>query len=296
MNRSYLIGLLSLLLSTFIYGFFGILVKTLGYELPYFYMAWVRGIGGALILLTPIVLFRTWKHIHASDWKWIFIRGVAGGVLAQTLNYYAFFYLPVGTALFTFFAGATIGGYIIGRLFFGEVITRVKIISLVLSLLGLLLVYYASISFKNPIYMGMALFGGLATAVWNTFSKKVSDKYAALQLNFLDFAISGVILAGLSLFMREPWTAPAFSSPWITNFLFILMFVSTGQLMIYGFNRLEAQIGSLIMLTEILFGTALAFMFLGETITPLTFLGGIIIIAAIAFPEVHALQTKRKHS
>lgn len=64
------------------------------------------------------------------------------------------------------------------------------------------------------------------------------------------------------------------------------MFLTTGQLMIYGFKYVEAQTGSLIMLAEVVFGVFLGFIFYKETISFTTLLGGMAIIAAIILPEI----------
>ena len=66
---------------------------------------------------------------------------------------------------------------------------------------------------------------------------------------------------------------------------FGVMFLVTGQLMVYGFSNLEAYTGSLIMLSEILFGLIIGFLFYSEIPSTLTLTGGIIIILAMVLPE-----------
>jgi drug/metabolite transporter (DMT)-like permease len=141
--------------------------------------------------------------------------------------------------------------------------------------------------------MGMAFIAGVGTGTWNTFSKKISGRYSDIQLNFTDFSFSCVFMLALSLLFREQWVAPALNLLWLANALFIVMFISTGQLIVYGFRRLDAQAGSLIMLTEVLFGIVLAYLFYREIPSVWAFVGGAFIITAIVLPEI---RWKRKHA
>lgn len=90
----------------------------------------------------------------------------------------------------------------------------------------------------------------------------------------------------ISILLKETWSYPSLSMEWIANLLFAFMFLSTGQLMVYGFHRLEAQTGSLIMLLEILLGIILGFLFFKEILTLNTFLGGLLIVFAIVLPQI----------
>lgn len=68
--------------------------------------------------------------------------------------------------------------------------------------------------------------------------------------------------------------------------LFGVMFLVTGQLMVYGFSNFEAYTGSLIMMSEILFGLIIGFIFYSEVLSPLTLTGGVLIISAMVLPEI----------
>jgi drug/metabolite transporter (DMT)-like permease len=89
-----------------------------------------------------------------------------------------------------------------------------------------------------------------------------------------------------SILLKEQWTLPSLSAAWIANLLFALMFMTTGQLMIYGFKYVEAQIGSLIMLAEVVFGIIFGFIFYKEAVSITTLVGGVVIISAIILPEI----------
>lgn len=199
---------------------------------------------------------------------------------------YFFFLFASWTCAFYFLAGSTIGGYFIGKIIFNEKFTKVKLLSFFVAIFGLILIYSINFAGANFLYATFALSGGFGVSVWNTFSKKVSGSYSALQLNFLDTLNFVIIEFCLSIILREKWVKPEFSMLWFYMFLFVLMFILTGQLMIYGYKHLNVHAATLIMLTEVLFGAILGFLFYKETLSVSTLSGGLLIILAIVLPEI----------
>jgi len=281
------LGVSSLIGATFLYGWFGVLSKLIAYDLPIFYASATRDIFALLILTIPLYLTRrkNFRKIEKADYKWITLRSFFG-LLAFLGSYISFVYLEIGTAYFIFYGGSTVFGFLLGRLLFQEKITWSKGLALLLAVLGLYTIYQINISANNGLYILLAGLGGMATAIWNIFSKKVSDKYSALQLNFLDFLIVLVFTILFSILKKEAWVMPEFSIVWLYNLLFATIFIVNGQLMVIGFNNLDAQIGSLIMLTEILFGIILGFFLFKEVVTVLTLVGGMLIVTAVILPEL----------
>jgi len=290
MSKTFFFGAGSLITAAFIFAFFGVITRIIGFNIPLFYQSWTRNLLGVFILSIPFALSKTrWKKTSPQDLKWIAARGL-GGTIAFVGSYLSFFYLPLGTVLFIFYGGSTIGGYVLGYFFFKERLNRIKLISLLLALGGLLLIYLLNIKILAPLYMVFSFIAGLGISIWNTFSKKISHQYSATQLNLLDFLFIFVFMLILSLIFRERWIIPTISTPWLVNAGFVVFFISTGQLMIWGFKHIDAQIGSLIMLSEILFGILIGYLFFKETITIFTLLGGIFIITAIVLPQIAQSQ------
>lgn len=278
---------LALLTATFLYSFFGVLTRMLGFELPIYFASFTRDLAGALLLLLPLLLMGKLQKVAKKDWLWLILRA-SGGVLGFLGSYYAFYHLPLGTAYFIFYGGSTIFGFISGTVFFGEKISRLEGLSLGVSLLGLLLLYsVGGVAADLLKYVIWAFAGGVGAAVWNTFSKKVSGGYGATQLNGLDFAVFTVLMLILSLLSGETWVAPALDLTWLANLLFVLMFVVTGQLMIYGFKHLDAQKGSLIMLLEVVFGALIGWIFYQENLGWGALLGGLLILLGAVLPQLH---------
>lgn len=279
-------AILSLILATLLYSSFGVLTRFVGFDLPVYFASFARDLLGALILLLPLLLTKKIQKVNKLDWIWLFMRS-CGGVLGFLGSYYAFYYLPMGTAYFIFYGGSTVMGFILGAWIFKEKISLLERISLLVSLIGLLLIYsVGGVSEDLLPYLAWALSGGIGAAVWNTFSKKVSGQYSATQLNGIDFAIFMLIMMVLSLLQKEVWVLPSLSSAWIGSLVFAIMFVITGQLMIYGFKYLDAKKGSLIMLLEVVFGALVGWIIYQETLSFWALLGGALILTGAILPQL----------
>lgn len=277
---------LALLTATFLYSFFGVLTRIMGFELPIYYASFTRDVAGALILLLPLYLSKKWQKVAKKDWPWLVLRA-SGGVLGFLGSYYAFYYLPLGTAYFIFYGGSTIFGFLSGAIFFGEKVSRLEAFSLGISLLGLILLYsVGGVAADLLKYVIWAFVGGMGAAIWNTFSKKISGTYSATQVNGLDFAVFSLLMMILSLIQGESWMGPALNFTWLANLLFVIMFVVTGQLMIFGFKHLDAQKGSLIMLLEVVFGAIIGLIFYQETLGFGAIVGGLLILLGAVLPQL----------
>lgn len=276
-------GVGSLFLATSLYAFFGVFTKLIGYKLPLFFQSWSRNLFALIILLVIILYFRGWKKVKRHDWKWFIVRSTVG-MISYITSFISFHALTIGTALFVFYAGSIVGGFIIGKIFYNEHLNKVKVISVIFSIIGLYLIYSINVEVGMGLYLVMAIFSGIASAIWNTFSKKISGSYSNLQLNTLDYAISTGILFSISLLLRESWVMPSFNSTWIYSGLFTLFMLPTGFLVVYGFKRLDAQIGSIVMLFEVVGGIILGYLFFHEIISVTTLIGGVLILSAIIMP------------
>ena len=284
---------LALLTAALLYSSFGVLTRIIGFDLPIFFASFTRNLIGTAILLLPLFIFKRFKPVNKADWLWLTLR-TGGGILGFLGSYYAFYYLPIGTAYFIFYGGSTIMGFLLGRLFFAEKIELLEGLALSLSIGGLMMIYsLGSIDWQLINYVFLALLGGVGTAVWNVFSKKVSGNYSATQLNGLDFALFTILTLVVSLLKQEQWLRPEFNTTWLANLLFALIFVCTGQLVIHGFKYLDSQKGSLIMLLEIVFGVIVGLLAYQEALGLGAIAGGTLILVGAALPNLPVLRKQK---
>lgn len=283
-------GAVTLVLAAMLYGMFGIISRIVGYNLPLFYQSFMRVcIASALLVWT----YKSWIRLPIRDWGWVLLRAIAG-LIAFLLFFIAVNAMEVNITYFIFYGGSTIGGFLLGAFLFREQTTSLRIFSLGLAGLGLALVYNVSGSSQTSLFALLAFISGVCTATWNATSKKVA-RYPTAQLAFLDNALSLPVHMGISLYLHEPWPLFELSLAQGANVLLGILFVVTGILMVYGFRRLDVQIGSLVMLSEILFAIAFGFLFYHELPALRAIFGGMLILIAMILPELNWKTMRTKH-
>lgn len=278
-------GVLSLVFATFIYGLYGVFSRMIGIEFGVFAQSTIKNLIVVILSLLIVLKYQLWKTPQKQDWPWI-IMWVCGDLAATIGIFIAFNKISIGTAYLLFYAGSLVAGSIIGRVIFQEKLSDVKSVSIVLSLLGLFIIYSLNIEASKLVFLLLAFLSGNFVAVYNTFSKKFSHKYHQMQLVFLNMSISFIISLFLTVLLKENPPVFSFSIPWLGVFLFALSYLFTVPLLIYGFRKNEVQIGSLIMPLEVVFGSIFGLIFYKETLSVSMIIGGLLIIIASVLPNL----------
>lgn len=286
-------GIGALVLTAILFGSVGVFSRFIGFDIPVFYQQFVRYFLSFLILAVLVIRRRAWTRVQAKDWGWIVLRGLSG--FAGFVGVYiAFLYLDFGTNYFVTSASTTITGYLLGMILFGEKITKVILISLLIALGGLYLVYSANLELAKLPYLGLSFLSGIGGAVWNVVSKKIPSTYSNLQIVFLDIVIDAIAALVISLLIAERWVVPALDTSWFALVGLTLVFGSANLLVVYGFRRVEANLGSLILLLDIVASLIFAALIFKEIPSVLTLAGGLLIVIAIALPSIRAIAVKPK--
>lgn len=214
-------------------------------------------------------------------------------VVSIVLLYITFNNLSIGTSYFLLYATMIIGGLIFGNLLYKEQLSGTKIASIVLSLLGLSFIFSVELSMEKAQYIIFGLLSGISTALWNTLSKKVSNRYPNAQLVCIDAAVALCATLIGSLIVKDP--VPLFTNPiWTWQVLYALTQISAVAFVILGFRYLEAQVASVILPIEVIFAVIFGFLFFHEILPPRTLLGGFLIASATILPYMPTLWLRRK--
>lgn len=288
-------GALSLVLAAMFYGLYGVYSRKIGLSFGVFSQNWIRNLI-IVTLLAPYFFFnkKEWVKIRKEDIGWMFVWGFCS-TGAIVLLFIVWNYLPIGTTNFLLYSTMIVSGYLSGRLFYKEKINVIKLLSAGLALIGLALIYFLDLSFEpsKMIYVLSALLAGALTGLFNTLSKKLSMRYSNSQLVGIDaFALFAISNLGAFL-TRESIPSLKLGFSWIWVFVYALTQIGAVGLLVYGFKHLEAQIGSIIMPTEVIFATLFGFLFFGEILPLTTILGGILIASAAALPNVALLLARK---
>jgi drug/metabolite transporter (DMT)-like permease len=282
-------GYAMILASALCFASYGVWSRLLGHDFGVFFQGWVRS-AVILAVLFPILLIKkAIKPIKKEHRKW-FVVTMLFTVFTQVPLYYAFNHLPLGTATFLFYASFVIASYLVGWLFLNEKMTGIKIFSLLLSLIGLFVTFGLSLEMFSLLALLLAAFSGLASGGEVATSKKSTRHYSSLQITAYSWVLILATHLPLSWLLGERQIAPSLSVEWLAMFGYAASGLGGFWLVIEGFKHVDASIGSLIGLTEILFAVVFGLLFFGDQITVQVLAGGLIIILAALLPDVYALK------
>ena len=273
------------------FGSYGVWSRLIGESFGVFYQGWSRGLLISFVLF-PILLFgKQIVPIRKADWKWLFVF-LFFTSLTQAPLFYAFNHMDIGTATLLFYVTMMLTMYIVGLLFLGEKLNRIKIISFVLASVGLYIIFSFSIVAFALLAALMAILNGVASGGEVSFSKKLSGSYSPLYLSWLSWLIIAITNAPVSFFLGEQQHLPSFEIVWLYQIGYAIASVLGFWLIIKGLKSVEASIGGLLGLLEIVFSILLGIMIFNEGLTEKTIIGGVIIIFAAALPHVVELAKK----
>lgn len=282
-KRTKISGGVYLLTAAFIYSLYGLFSRNVAS-----FGAFGQNLARDLIVLTVVVTYfalnrNKWVKIEKRDVKW-FLIWVVPSSFQMVLTFLAFNNLPIGTSYYIIYSTMILGSFLSGKLFFKEKLSKVKITSLVLVLIGLAFIYGSDFKLVTNIYVFMALLSGLIVGFWNTLTKKLSGNYSELQMLLIDScAVALVSFIGFK-FGGEVLPALTNTVPWFWIIIFAFATISTTVLLIRGFKNLEAQIGSLILPMEVVFASFVGYLFLGEVLSVWTYVGGAFIFTSALWP------------
>lgn len=287
-------GAVSLLITTLLFGIFGVLSRLIGYTLPVFYLAAFRSFTTAGILFVFLQQKHSFTYLTLHDGIWITLRSI-GGMVGVVGFFIAVNAVPLGTSYFILYVGILITGFLLSKLMFHEKLDGIHYAALCCAILGLSFLYTVILEQSSIGYFLLLFASGIGAAVWNTFPKNITAAHSSESLAFWDNFIGAILTFLYSLFAGEQWVLPTVSAVWGYNLIFSILMVGTGQLIVYGFRHIDSHIGNIFMLGEVLFGVLFGYLFYNEIISVRAGIGGILIIFAMALPDIYELiRVKRK--
>lgn len=287
------LGYSLILASAILFGTYGIWSRLMGDTFDPFYQAWVRGLVIIVVMLPLMIVGKSFRKIERKDWPQVGLY-MAFTIFTQVPLYYAFNTLPIGTAQLVFYAMFVIAAYIVGRVYLGERITKTKLLSMILAFVGLAVVCGVSAIAYAPLGLALAALNGVAAGGEISSSKKVSGKYSPALLIFWGWVLTIATHLPLSLLLGEAQPVPQFNEAWLWLLVYALVNAAAFWLVIVGFKFVDASIGSLIGLMEVVFGIVFGALIFHETITWSVWVGGALIIFAAMLPDLlNLIKSKR---
>jgi drug/metabolite transporter (DMT)-like permease len=271
-----------ILMSSVAYGLYGVWSRLIGDSFGPFAQNWVRNLGLTIVyLIIVLALPKNWKRVQKKDIKW-FLLWTIGGSGSTILTFIAFNNLPLSTTYLLTFASMILSGIVIGRIFYNEKFTVIKFGSVCLSLIGLSIIYSFSIESSKIIYAVIAIISGALSGFWNVFSKKISGDYSNSQMLLIDSICSVIVALIGSLILRDAIPVFELNSTWFVILAFVITGFIASNALVHGFRFVEAQVGSLLVPTEVIFASIFGYFIFGESLTISLLIGGLCILTASA--------------
>ncbi len=295
-NNSYSRGYLIALTATALWSTTGILISYLDktYLIPSLVLAFWRDLFVAFGMLVGLSVFsRSRFRLGRSQWGFIILYGLTLAVF-NSMWTFSVQYNGAAVATVLAFSSPAITA-ILSRLIFKEQFSRIKIISIILSSMGVILVSGAinpAMWKLNPAGIVFGLLTGLFFAIYNLEGKHASDQsidsWTAL---FYSFGAAAVFLfffnLGADVFTGKP---PLSNLMWLGasvpgwSWLFFLGVAPTlGGFGLYtlSLRSLPPTVASLIATAEPGLTVIWAYLLFGELLTGTQFIGSIILFAGV---------------
>lgn len=284
-------GAAFILISTLMFGSYGLWSRLIGSSFGVFYQSWTRALLISIVLFPILYYKKEIIPIKKSDWKWMSVFLVSTS-LTQAPVFYAFNHMDIGTATLLFFVSTLITMYMFGFLLLGEKITRVKVVSFLLACAGLYITFSFSLAAFSLMAALMAMLNGTASGTELSSSKKLSGSYSPLYITWLSWVTIIVTNGLISVFLKEPQLLPSFHIAWLYLIGYAIASILGFWLAIEGLQYIEASIGGLMGLLEIIFSIGFGILVFHESLAVKVISGGILIILAAALPHLLDRETK----
>jgi drug/metabolite transporter (DMT)-like permease len=286
-------GIYLVLLSSLMFGSYGIWSRLMGDFFDPFYQGWTRGLI-IFLILTPFLL---WKKqiipIAKKDWKWLTVY-MCFTSLTQAPLYYAFNHMDISTATVLFFATMLLTTYVFGMGLFKEKMTKIKLFAFIIACIGLFVTFSFSVIAFPLFAASMAVLNGIASGGEISSSKKLTGNYSAMYVTWISWLVVLITNLPASIALGEIQHLPSFSIQW----LYQLGYVGAGIIgfwaVIEGFKYVEASIGGLIGLLEVVFSIFFGLMLFNEGLTIRNSIGALLVIVAAALPHIAELRLLKK--
>src|SRR3989344_7681613 len=166
--------------------------------------------------------------------------------------------------------------------------------SFVLAGLGMYFVFSFSLVIFSLLAALLAIVNGIASGGEVSFSKKLSGHYSPLYLTWLSWIIIALTHAPFSILLGEIQHIPSFELVWLYQLGFTVASIFGFWLIIKGLKYIEASIGGLLGLLEIVFSMLFGIIIFHEQLTVKVTIGALFILTAAALPHIHDMLKKRK--
>lgn len=284
------LGLGALLLSALIFSSFGLWIRLLNQSLSVFQQIVFRNFLG--MALAAVLIIATKKSLELgvlkkiSKWN-LFLYTFSVPVSVIFFNF-SVLQTKLAVATFSFYLGSIALGLIFGATVFKETLNLTRKLSLILALAGLLsFLYPFSLEGFNWGFL-WGLTAGLLDGLANVFRKSLGGKIEKMTLVLLTM-LGGMFVSSLIPVFLGGNLFPAKNlsvNVWLVGLLFGFLLVAVNYLLLFGFQKFDLNLGSVVLASELFFSLIIGWLFFREIPTPNETVGGGLIALAVILPNL----------
>lgn len=189
----------------------------------------------------------------------------------------------IANSVFLLYAGSMISSFIIGTFFLKEKLTVIKIIALTIAFAGLYMYSDAFLVMSIGVVTGLlsGLFDGISNAIRKTLKGVNRNSILTYQFLFSSLLAGLVLIVSGDVLIKEISLLSV-----IAVVVFAILQIWLGNLLLFGFQHFDVNIGTVILATELFFATILGFLLFQEIPTSKEIIGGLLIFLASALSVV----------
>jgi drug/metabolite transporter (DMT)-like permease len=283
-DRTETTGYLAVLLATACWGTSGIwvqfIVDTSG--ISALALAFWRDFGTFLVLLLGLrLLHPAWLKVNQRDLKWLVGLGGSLGIFHVFWNLGVLVNgAPVATVQQAAMPALVA---IVASLIWAEPLTGRKIVAIILTFVGTVLVSGIDVLGETGITLGGFLIGlgiPLSYAAWNLFGKRVRGDYNPVTTLTYGFGFGALVLLPFQFFTPQPWPVPTETFLWYAGLISVAT-IFAFSLYTFALGRLQASVASMLAMAEIPIVAVYAYFLLGDRMKLDQIIGAVLVIAGV---------------
>jgi drug/metabolite transporter (DMT)-like permease len=182
----------------------------------------------------------------------------------------------IANMLFVSYATTMIVQFILGTMILKEKVNVIKLTAIMFSLVGLAL--YSHALLHGNIGVFFSVLAGATGAFANLINKKLAgvDRWAVLQLQY---GLGAIILFGITAALGNGFIRTMSIQGILITIAFAVTILIASYLLLYGYQHIDVNIGTVISSTELVFGVILGFILFHEIPDTNEIISGLLIAA-----------------
>ena len=274
-------GRLAAVAAAFIWGFSGLLIKIFNVKLGH---SGITIIFMHLLIATTLLLVFARKKIDFMPKKserWLlFFMGLIFFLVSLTFVY-AFLNTTIATTEFLHYL-MPVWVFLIAALWLKERVTKAKVFAVLLAIAGALLIFEVSIKSMFALGSVLAIASGAGYAFENVIGRRLK-KCSPWTTTFWANLISLIMVAPFFIFGKGLNTITSAFDVLLFIPYTIIITIAANFLLFYSLGKTEASEVSVILVLEAVFAAAIGWSFLGEGLSFINILGGVLVLGSAVF-------------